>query len=395
MSSQEPKIQKKSPAESAGLQPSRARQSGYAVSPADGSPIFYSITEPRRSVGIPCEPFTHLGVESLGSAATGTELAGSPTPPGNGPVRSPAGEVGSDDAWVHAPGRGTLAPNEPDEPAGTVVLCDGIGCDGYVWKYLGKALASRYRVIHWHYRGHGRTPRPRDACRVTIADHADDLVCILDECGVRDAVVFGHSMGVQVALETYRRHSARVTALCLLCGAPGRPLRTFQHTDRLEALLPRVRRMVRRAPWLFNRASRALLPTRMAYSVATRMEANGELLDPVDFMPYLHGMSRVDIELFLDMLNAANEHSAEDLLAHIAVPVLIVAGTRDGFTPASLSVRMHETIAGSELLMIEDGSHTAPLERPEQVNHTVLDFLARRLLGELPELAAGIVQADH
>src|SRR5579872_3575729 len=45
-------------------------------------------------------------------------------------------------------------------PATTLLLCDGIGCDGYVWRYLQRALSDDYRVIHLHYRGHGQTPAP-------------------------------------------------------------------------------------------------------------------------------------------------------------------------------------------------------------------------------------------
>src|ERR1700753_2523499 len=51
-----------------------------------------------------------------------------------------------------------------DAPA--VVFCDGIGCDGYVWKYLETELAVTHRIVHWHYRGHGRTATPRPPPRV-------------------------------------------------------------------------------------------------------------------------------------------------------------------------------------------------------------------------------------
>src|SRR4051812_37060422 len=50
--------------------------------------------------------------------------------------------------------------------APAVIFCDGIGCDGYVWKYLEASLADSHRIVHWHYRGHGKSPMPRDSRRV-------------------------------------------------------------------------------------------------------------------------------------------------------------------------------------------------------------------------------------
>src|SRR5262245_9495810 len=65
----------------------------------------------------------------------------------------------------------------------TVVLSDGIGCDGFVWKYLERALGERYRILRWHYRGHGRTPAPRTP-GTCMADLADDLASVLDTTGI-------------------------------------------------------------------------------------------------------------------------------------------------------------------------------------------------------------------
>src|ERR1700759_1511650 len=69
-----------------------------------------------------------------------------------------------------------------------VVLCDGIGCDGYVWRHLRNDLSDRHGV-HGHYRGHGRTPPPRDPKRVAIEDLADDIACILDDARIDRAVL--------------------------------------------------------------------------------------------------------------------------------------------------------------------------------------------------------------
>ena len=266
-------------------------------------------------------------------------------------------------------------------PDVTVVMCDGLGCDGYAWKHMRRALAPWYRLIHWHYPGHGRSPMPRDPKRTTMPGLAQDLLAVLDDAGVEHAVACGHSMGVQVVLEAYRAAPRRIDALILACGAPENPLRTFRGTDRFEALLPAVQRMAQRTPWVFNRLSRKILPTRLAYEIATLIEPNEALIEPRDFMPYLESMARIDVRLFLDLLSAACQHSAGDLLNKIDVPTLIIAGNQDSFTPPALSTRMQAAIPDADLLMIEGGSHTALIERPEQVNEAVLAFLRRRVPG--------------
>ncbi|MBA3455130.1 MAG: alpha/beta fold hydrolase [Deltaproteobacteria bacterium] len=259
-----------------------------------------------------------------------------------------------------------------------VLLCDGIGCDGYVWRYLRNDLGSRFG-LHPHYRGHGRTAAPRDPARVTVEDLADDIACVLDDALVDRAVLVGHSMGVQVALETYRRHPERVSGLVLVCGASSHPLRTFKGSATLEEMLPTIQKWIQRVPRVLNRLSRALLPTRLAYEVASRLEIRRELVEPADFMPYLEGMSRIDVRLFVAMLASAGQHSADDLLPDIRVPTLVVAGGRDGFTPPERSRAMAEAIPAAELLEIPNASHTAPIERPHLVDWTIRDFIARRV----------------
>ncbi len=309
-----------------------ADRSGYALSDVDDSPVFYELSEP--------DP---------------------PTPASD----SPAPDCG--------------ASREAGTSLPTLVFSDGIGCDGYVWKYMRRRFADEFRLLHWHYRGHGRTPAPRDPSRVAIADLADDLSAVLRDAAADGAILLGHSMGVQVTLETYRRHRHQVRAMILVCGAPEHPLRTFRGTSALETVLPRVQRLVARAPRFASRLTRSLLPTRLSYAIAAQLEINAELLHRADFMPYLRGMSHIEPTLFLAMLAEAGRHSALDLLPSVDVPTLVIAGSRDGFTPAELSHAMHEAIPDAELLLVDHGSHTAPLERPHYVNDVIAEFLERRV----------------
>lgn len=259
-----------------------------------------------------------------------------------------------------------------------VLLCDGIGCDGYVWRYLREDLRSRF-CLHPHYRGHGRTAAPRDPRRVTIEDLADDVACVLDDALVDRAILIGHSMGVQVSLETYRRHASRVAGLVLVCGAPSHPLRTFRGSAVLDELLPTIQKWIHRVPGVINRFTRAVLPTRLSFEIASRLEIRRELIEPADFMPYLEGMARIDSRLFVAMLSSAAQHSADDLLSSIDVPSLVIAGARDGFTPPERSREMAAAIPRAELLEIPNASHTAPIERPRLIDETIRDFVSRRI----------------
>src|SRR5260370_986573 len=109
------------------------------------------------------------------------------------------------------------------------------------------------------------------------------------------AVLAGHSMGVQVCLETYRRHKDRVGGLVLMCGSYGTPLRTFKGKRTLEQVLPLVRFAVDRLPGIAQSLVARIVPTELAYQIATRFEINGELIRREDFFPYLEHMGRMNV----------------------------------------------------------------------------------------------------
>ena len=256
-----------------------------------------------------------------------------------------------------------------------IVLCDGILCEGFVWKYLRGALAEKHRVVHWNYRGHGRSGLPRDPARIDIADHAADLWSVLDGLGIERATLAGHSMGTQVCLEAYRQHSERTDAMVLVCGSYGRVTRTFHDTDALSRVLPIVIDFATRYP----RLVRALV-SRTPANLALRIARLSREIDPIrtraeDMLPYFEHLSAMDPNLYLRMLDAAGRHSAEDLLRRVRVPTLVITGERDTFTPPRLAEQMARQIEGAQFEMVREGSHSVPIEQPDVVNGRVLRFL--------------------
>ncbi len=260
--------------------------------------------------------------------------------------------------------------------APTALFCDGLVCDGYIYRYLWDELAELMPVAHFHYRGHGRSGLPVDREQVDVAAHGADMNAVRDRLGDPDVVLVGHSLGTQVCLEAYRARPERVRALVLLCGSFGRITHTFKGSDVLSSVLPNIQDFSARHPRLL-RALWARVPVRVAIKLGVMMgDIDPSKVRVEDVEPYFRHALHVDFELFVRMLRAAGEHSAEDLLPQIRVPTLVVAGSKDTFTPPEVSVAMAESIPGARLVLIPGGSHILPLEERDQLREVLRDFLS-------------------
>lgn len=260
-----------------------------------------------------------------------------------------------------------------------VVLNDGLGCDGFIWRYLWEPLTAKRRVMHWNYRGHGRSGVPTDDSRIGMEYITDDLARLMDAQKMESAVMFGHSMGVQVCLEFHRRHRARVKGLVLICGSYGTPLDTWHDHTLLRVAFPYLLRAVENSPKLAQGIMARVLNTQLAVEFGIRTELNASLMKPNDFAPYMEHLAKMNPLYFVRTLDSLKDHSAWDHLPYVDVPTMVVGGEGDRFTPIWLSQRMAEFIPRAEYVYVPGGSHTAPLERPGLVNSAIDRFLRERV----------------
>jgi pimeloyl-ACP methyl ester carboxylesterase len=260
-----------------------------------------------------------------------------------------------------------------------VILTDGIGCDGFAWRYLAPRLARNHRIVHWHFRGHGRSGPPIDRDRLSIEDLARDLRAICDALVLERPIIAAHSMGVQVALEYHRQNPGGVAALILMCGTFGRITSTFHGSDLLDQVLPSLIRGTQMFPSV-ARAVWGRVPAAMAFRVACAgRELDRERIQEEDFQLYWEHASLMDPDVFLRMLQYAGRHDARGFLPQVDVPTLVVAAERDTFTPMALAEEMAAAIPSAELEVIEEASHAAPVEQPDRIAERVEDFLSSRL----------------
>lgn len=260
------------------------------------------------------------------------------------------------------------------------LLCDGLLCDGYIYKHLWEDLTEHLGLAHFHYRGHGRSAAPARSDAIRVEDHARDLDAVRAHLGDPPVVLIGHSFGTQVALEAYRLRPDKILGLVLLCGSFGRVTHTFKGSEVLAEVLPNLIDFAERHPRL-ARGLWSRVPVHWGLRLARLSgDVNLGAVRPEDMEPYFRHAAHVDFELFVKMLAEAGEHSAQDLLPEVRVPTLVVAGERDSFTPAEISRGMAQALPHSRYVEVEGGTHILPLEKPALVREEIIAFLGEVLV---------------
>ena len=93
----------------------------------------------------------------------------------------------------------------------TVLLLHGLLLNRRMHRPLAEALAERgSRVICLDLLGHGDSDRPTDMWRYSMPIFSEQVVAVLDELGIEEAVIGGTSLGANVALEVAVAHPERL-----------------------------------------------------------------------------------------------------------------------------------------------------------------------------------------
>ncbi len=259
-----------------------------------------------------------------------------------------------------------------------VVISNGLGTPPTAWPTLCRA-DSEFRAYTWYYRGSGGSERPADPARITVEDHVDDLVALMDAQGVDRALLACWSIGVNIAFEFAERHPDRVAGLLAVAGVPGGtfgamfgPLRRATALRHVAALS--VARGLRLAGPLLDRVATAVPLNRATAWALTHSGFLHPNASPDLLLPTLDEFRQHDFKWYFTLAVAVADHEPMDL-SFVECPTTLVAGRWDILTSRHAMARAAALIPHARLVVL-DGSHFLPLEQPEAITALLRDVAA-------------------
>ncbi|WP_250006173.1 alpha/beta fold hydrolase [Actinoplanes sp. M2I2] len=242
-----------------------------------------------------------------------------------------------------------------------LLLIHGSGAAGASWNLLMPALAGRHHVIRVDLPGHGRSPA---APSYEVTAQADRVARVLDDLGLRDVAVAGHSSGGWIGTALAERRPELVRSLTLISSGTS-----------VDALLPQplvIRLLLSPplGPLLWSIRSDGLI-RRAAAATAVR-----PVRIPDDMVAALRN---VTYRTMRTVLRRNTEYLAERDLPErvdaLEVPVLVICGDADPrWDPASVS--RYATVPGVRVAVLPGVGHLSILEAPDAVGRLLLDFTA-------------------
>jgi pimeloyl-ACP methyl ester carboxylesterase len=238
----------------------------------------------------------------------------------------------------------------PPERAPTLVLLhEGLGCVG-MWREFPAALAacSGYGVLAYSRFGYGRSdPAPLPRPLSYMHDEAlDVLPAVLDQAGVRKAILVGHSDGASIAtIYAGGRQDFRIRGLVLL--AP----HFFVEDISVQSIAA--------AKEAYERGD---LRARLA-------RYHGDNVDNAFW-----GWNRV----WLDP--AFRTWRIDDAVAHVRVPMLIIQGKDDQYgTAAQLALAESDAYCPVETILLDGCRHAPQADQPALTVEAIAEFSHRVL----------------
>ncbi|MHB8531185.1 MAG: alpha/beta fold hydrolase [Solirubrobacteraceae bacterium] len=239
------------------------------------------------------------------------------------------------------------------------------------WLEQMAVFARTHRVVALDLPGFGHSPG--QAGELTMPGYARLLDELLSQLSLPQATLVGNSMGGLIAAELAASSPSRVERLVLVSPAG---LSTFR--NRLTATaLPAIRRLEQvlalGAAWTAQHSDHLATRPRLREMLLRGVLAHPRRLPGPLAAEQIRGAGT---DGFLEALEEIVEFDLRPRLPLISCPTLVVWGAKDRLITVGDAAKFTEMIPGARQVVYEDTGHMAMLERPDEFNALLAEFLA-------------------
>jgi len=243
-----------------------------------------------------------------------------------------------------------------------LILIPGFASGAWAWEWQREDLSKDFRVVTFDPRGVSHSPIAGDSA-VSLQTIAGDIVNLLDELEIEKANILGASFGGFVAQEFALTYPERLDKLILACTSFGGKNHVAPDLEILTAFVSIDD---------LNKSERIRKFMIPAFTPEFRAE-NAEIVEQVC---RLREQNVVPESVYLAQLQSATTFDAEARVERIKAETLILTGDKDIVVPPQNSYNLAEAIPNSTLKIIENGSHMFFIEKADEFNKIVAQFLS-------------------
>lgn len=234
-----------------------------------------------------------------------------------------------------------------------LMFSNSLGTRLEMWDGQADALAGDYRILRYDSRGHGRSDAP--AAAYTIGLLGRDALALLDALGIQRTHFCGLSMGGMVGMWLGANARGRVGRLVLcntgaLLGPPELWTQRIE-TVTVSGMADLTEAVIER--W-FTAEFRAAHPDKVA--------------------PVRQMLLDTPAAGYAGCCAAIRDMDQREAVKSIRVPTLVIGGTRDPATPASMAEDLASSIPGAQLALLE-AAHLSNIEQEQAFTDVVSTFL--------------------
>lgn len=229
----------------------------------------------------------------------------------------------------------------------TLVCVHGAGVSSVFWYRQLEGLSGSFGVVALDLPGNGRSP---GAGITDINGYADSVMNFIQNAGIQDPILCGHSMGGAICMRLLHDHPEYFRAGILVC------------TGARLKVMPAIFDMIQND-----------------YAEYIRMYpsfAASEKTDPALLSKVIEDAASCPPEVVQGNFSACSSFDMMEEVSKITAEVLVITASDDRLTPEKYGMYLEKNIPCARRSHIQDAGHMVTVEKPEELNNAISDFIS-------------------